>query len=86
MTEKFEKVPLKELLEVIQHNFSSNLDIFYDEAIILNGEEAIHTLEWKRDDLKKQFKNYLKIVAKNVIYYIEHNHAWSLYLNEVVKD
>lgn len=84
--EKYKKVPLKELLEVIQYNLSCNLDCFYDEAITLIGEEAEHALRWKKEDLKKQIKEYLKIVTKNVIYYIEHNHAWSKYLNEAVKD
>ncbi len=91
--EKYEKVPLRELLEVIEQNLGFNINSFYEESIALIdsaliGVKKTHRLKWKKEDLKKQIKGYLKIVVKN----IRHKILYQLFddyikeINEAIKD
>jgi hypothetical protein len=65
--EKYEKVPLKELLEVIQRNLAFNIDSFYTEAKRLIGTEKQHNLGFLKEQLKERIEKYLKLVVKNII-------------------
>ena len=91
----FEKAELKNLLEVIEHNLGVNIGSIYNEAMKLIPEYLIkgrEQLAWKKEELKKQIRLYLKIVVKNIIYYLNHNFEWSIksrackYLNEAIKE
>lgn len=68
--EEIEKVPLKELLEVIQHNLAFSIDSLIHQANQLIGEKKQHNLGFRKEQLKGQIENYLKIVVKNIIYQI----------------
>ena len=73
----FEKAELKNLLEVIQYNLAFNIDSMYEQSLalidsaIITRKKEEHTLGWKKEDLKRQIENYLKIVVKNIAYFIE---------------
>ena len=84
--EKYEKVPLKELLEAIQLNLGLNIDSIYKDAIdgiytsvVVDTEEAEiknqkeRNLTWKKRILKEQIEKYLKTMVKNIIYHIREN-------------
>ena len=73
MEEKYIQTNLNNLLEVIEHNLAFNLDSIYSQAIILintkdseEKDDLKKKLLWKKQDLKKQIGEYLKIVVKNI--------------------
>ena len=66
----YEKVPLRELLEVIQHNLASDIDSLYSQFTELIGKEKEHNLGFRKEQLKGRIERYLKVVVKNIIYQI----------------
>ena len=86
--EEIEKVPLKELLEVIQHNLAFSIDSIYNQTKQLIGKEKEHNLGFLKEQLKGQIENYLKIVVKNIRHLILYQEFddYIKEINEAVED
>ena len=87
----FEKAELKNLLEVIQYNLAFNIDAIYEQSLalidsaIINGKKQEHNLGWKKEELKKQIGEYLKIVVKNIIYQMRIMNPNNIYMVQIIQ-
>jgi len=89
MSKHYEKAELKQLLEVIEYNLGSNLDILYSESIqLINSKEKDdlkQKLLWKKNDLKKQIHTYLNTVVKNIIHQIRMINPNNIYMIQAIQ-
>ena len=88
MEEIYKQWNLSVLLEVIEQRLAFNLDSIYSQSIrLINSKEPEKSilkekLQWKKQDLKKQISNYLKIVVKNIRHKILY-YEFDDYINEI---